>query len=111
MSFAVRKIDEPMMPLARSSTESSNVRPRTSVGLASDFADGGDTTGIPINHPIPNSSADSSGVPQRRQMTAEQSPQVSGSRTSAAHFGQYRSSGGGSAGGCGFEAMRKPNVA
>ncbi|MGH9498632.1 MAG: hypothetical protein ACRD3L_05770 [Terriglobales bacterium] len=39
-------------------------------------------------HPIPNSSEDSSGVPQRRQMTAEQSPQVSGSVTSAAHLGQ-----------------------
>jgi len=39
-------------------------------------------------YPIPNSSADSSGVPQRRQMMAEQSPQDSGSETSAAHFGQ-----------------------
>jgi hypothetical protein len=35
-----------------------------------------------------NSSEDSRGVPQRRQMTAEQSPQVSGSLTSAAHTGQ-----------------------
>ncbi|HXM21909.1 MAG TPA: hypothetical protein VN948_11670 [Terriglobales bacterium] len=41
-----------------------------------------------MDHPIPNSSADSSGVPQRRQMTAEQSPQVSGLETSMAHFGQ-----------------------
>jgi hypothetical protein len=39
-------------------------------------------------HPIPNSSADSNGVPQRRQMTAEQSPQVSGSLTSTAQTGQ-----------------------
>jgi hypothetical protein len=40
-----------------------------------------------------NSSALSRGVPQRRQMTAPQSPQVSGSETSAAHFGQYKGSG------------------
>jgi len=39
-------------------------------------------------HPIPSSSGDSSGVPQTRQITAEQSPQVSGSVTSRAHFGQ-----------------------
>ncbi|MGC1476766.1 MAG: hypothetical protein WA804_13030, partial [Terriglobales bacterium] len=39
-------------------------------------------------HPMPSSSEDSSGVPQRRQMTAEQSPQVSGSLTSTAHTGQ-----------------------
>jgi hypothetical protein len=37
---------------------------------------------------MPNSSEDSSGVPQRRQMTAEQSPQVSGSLTSTAQIGQ-----------------------
>jgi hypothetical protein len=49
-----------------------------------------------MGYPIPNSSGDSSGVPQRRQITAEQSPQVSGSVTSAAHFGQYSSSGLGS---------------
>ncbi|MGO9648518.1 MAG: hypothetical protein ACLPOO_10720 [Terriglobales bacterium] len=41
-----------------------------------------------MTYPIPKSSGDSSGVPQRRQMTAEQSPQVSGSVTSAAHLGQ-----------------------
>ncbi|MGA8313654.1 MAG: hypothetical protein WB755_26760 [Terriglobales bacterium] len=41
-----------------------------------------------MSYPIPNSSGDSSGVPQRRQMTAEQSPQVSGSVTSRAHLGQ-----------------------
>jgi len=40
------------------------------------------------DYPIPNSSAASSGVPQFRQMTAPQSPQVSGSETSTAHFGQ-----------------------
>ncbi|MGD0791822.1 MAG: hypothetical protein ABR920_08635 [Terriglobales bacterium] len=39
-------------------------------------------------HPMPSSSEDSSGVPQRRQMTAEQSPQVSGSLTSTAQTGQ-----------------------
>jgi len=39
-------------------------------------------------YPIPSSPAASSGVPQRRQITAPQSPQVSGSETSEAHFGQ-----------------------
>jgi hypothetical protein len=39
-------------------------------------------------YPIPNSSGDSSGVPQRRQITAEQSPQMSGSVTSCAQRGQ-----------------------
>jgi hypothetical protein len=38
-----------------------------------------------VFHPMPSSSEDSSGVPQRRQMTAEQSPQVSGSLISTAH--------------------------
>src|SRR6185312_8665627 len=42
-------------------------------------------------HPIPSSSAASSGVPQRRQITAPQSRQISGSITSTAHFGQYNS--------------------
>ena len=37
--------------------------------------------------PKASSSADSSGVPQTRQMTAEQSPQVSGSLTGRAHRG------------------------
>jgi hypothetical protein len=37
---------------------------------------------------MPNSSEDSSAVPHRRQMTDEQSPQVSGSFTSSAQFGQ-----------------------
>jgi hypothetical protein len=37
---------------------------------------------------MPNSSEDSNGVPQRRQMTAEQSPQVNGSLTSTAQTGQ-----------------------
>lgn len=40
-------------------------------------------------YPIPSSSGDSRGVPQSRQITAEQSPQVSGSVTSTAHAGQY----------------------
>ena len=39
-------------------------------------------------YPMPNSSGDSSGVPHWRQITAEQSPQVSGSVTSRAHLGQ-----------------------
>jgi len=43
---------------------------------------------------MPSSSGDSSGVPQRRQITAEQSPQVSGSSTSLAQTGQYRISAG-----------------
>src|SRR5437660_8397718 len=41
-----------------------------------------------LHHPIPSSSEDSSAVPQRRQMTEEQSPQVSGSVTSSAQLGQ-----------------------
>jgi hypothetical protein len=41
-----------------------------------------------LHQPIPSSSEDSSGVPQRRQMMAEQSPQLSGSFTSLAQFGQ-----------------------
>jgi hypothetical protein len=45
-------------------------------------------------HPMPSSSEDSRGVPQRRQMTAEQSPQVRGPRTSTAHTGQYRAAAG-----------------
>ncbi|HEV3207782.1 MAG TPA: hypothetical protein VGZ28_12570 [Terriglobales bacterium] len=40
------------------------------------------------SYPIPNSSGDSRGVPQLRQMTAEQSPQVSGSVVSLAQLGQ-----------------------
>jgi hypothetical protein len=39
-------------------------------------------------YPIPNSSGDSRGVPQTRQITAEQSPQVSGSLISRAQLGQ-----------------------
>ncbi len=44
--------------------------------------------GSGVHYPIPSSSGDSSGVPQRRQITEEQSPQVSGSFTSLAQFGQ-----------------------
>jgi hypothetical protein len=39
-------------------------------------------------YPIANSSGDSSVVPQVRQITAEQSPQVRGSVTSLAQVGQ-----------------------
>jgi hypothetical protein len=39
-------------------------------------------------YPIPRSAEDSSGVPHTRQMTAEQSPQVSGSVISRAQLGQ-----------------------
>jgi hypothetical protein len=41
-----------------------------------------------IPYPIPRSEEDSSGVPQTRQITAEQSPQVSGSATGRAQLGQ-----------------------
>src|SRR5262244_714695 len=41
-----------------------------------------------FHYPIPSSSGDSRGVPQRRQITAEQSPQVNGSVTSSAQLGQ-----------------------
>src|SRR5271166_2861629 len=53
MSLAVRKIEEPMMPLASSSTESKSVRPRTRVGFTSDFAGCCDRTGISmaLSHP------------------------------------------------------------
>jgi hypothetical protein len=40
------------------------------------------------SYPIPRSEEDSSGVPQTRQITAEQSPQVSGSAISRAQLGQ-----------------------
>jgi hypothetical protein len=39
-------------------------------------------------HPIPRSSGTSSGVPQTRQITAEQSPQVNGLSISRAQVGQ-----------------------
>jgi hypothetical protein len=38
--------------------------------------------------PMPSSSDDSKAVPQTRQITAEQSPQVRGSETSRAQLGQ-----------------------
>jgi hypothetical protein len=47
--------------------------------------------GCAMDQPIPRSSGISSGVPQTRQITAEQSPQVSGSPTSSAQVGQYSS--------------------
>src|SRR5205807_52 len=42
-----------------------------------------------FHYPIPSSSEDSRAVPQRRQITEEQSPQVKGSVTSSAQLGQY----------------------
>src|SRR5947207_11335762 len=36
MSFAVKKIEEPMIPLTSSNTESSRLNPRTSVGFPSE---------------------------------------------------------------------------
>src|SRR5215469_1480989 len=93
ISFAVRKIDDPMIPLTSSSTESSNPSPRTRVGLGGDdpaevLTGAGGKTGVGSIYPIPSSSGDSSGVPHRRQMTDEQSPQIKGSVTSSAQFGQ-----------------------
>jgi hypothetical protein len=41
-----------------------------------------------VPYPIPRSEEDSSGVPQTRQITAEQSPQVRGSVTCRAQLGQ-----------------------
>ena len=54
---------------------------------------GGSLNGLRHDQPIPRSSAISSGVPQTRQITAEQSPQVSGSSTSRAQLGQYSGEG------------------
>src|SRR3974390_535723 len=83
ISFAVRKIDEPIIPLTSSNTESSRLSPRTSVGLESD--EGGPATGTSAGatdegsiYPIPSSSEDSSAVPQPRQMTDQQPPPVHG---------------------------------
>src|SRR5580704_18683813 len=89
ISLAVRKIEDPIMPPASNNTESRRDSPRTRLGWESFFAVAdGETVGRLIGYPIPSSSGDSSGVPQRRQMTAEQSPQVRGSVTSWAHRGQ-----------------------
>jgi hypothetical protein len=41
-------------------------------------------------YPKANSSADSSGVPHTRQITAEQSPHTSGSFTARAQFGHHK---------------------
>src|SRR5262252_4260554 len=90
ISLAVRNIDEPIMPLTSKSTESSRLRPRMRLAGGLDVSDCGTwKTGVEgISYPMPSSSDDSSGVPQRRQMMAEQSRQVSGSPTSTAHSGQ-----------------------
>jgi len=66
------------------------VSPRSSVGpdAGSVLVAGPAVVGEFMNYPIPSSSGDSRGVPQRRQITAEQSPQVSGSLTSRAQLGQ-----------------------
>src|SRR5579862_422355 len=90
ISFAVKNIEEPMIPPASNRIESSRDSPRTRLGFVSDVAGTAscETEGDSIRYPIPSSSGDSSGVPQRRQITAAQSPQVSGSVTSHAHCGQ-----------------------
>src|SRR6266576_5224938 len=68
MSFAVRKIDEPMMPLTSSSTESSRLSPRTRLGFSLGLSVGAGETGTEvILYPMPSASGDSRGVPQRRQ--------------------------------------------
>ncbi len=83
------------MPLTSSSTESSRLSPRTRDGCS--FEDepirekrgrSSGARGTGFHYPIPSSSEDSSGVPHRRQITDEQSPQVRGSFTSCAQFGQ-----------------------
>src|SRR5581483_1770900 len=90
MSFAVRKMDDPMMPLTSRSTESSRLRSRNREGLDSDEALGSAlvTMGEFIDYPMPSSSGDSRGVPQRGQMIEPQSPHVRGFGTSWAQFGQ-----------------------
>src|SRR5437764_150702 len=92
MSLAVKNMEDPMMPLTSSSTESRRPSPRTSVGFFSEdlnsSAESNGNTGMGSIYPIPSSSGDSNGVPQRRQMTAEQSPHVRGSFTSSAQLGQ-----------------------
>jgi arsenite methyltransferase len=60
---------------------------------------------------MPNSSGDSSGVPQCRQMIAPQSPQLSGSATSRAHRGQYSRTGCDGSGDCGLGTIGVENVA
>ncbi|MGA7885818.1 MAG: hypothetical protein WCA44_08755 [Acidobacteriaceae bacterium] len=58
-----------------------------------------------MDYPKASSSGDSSGVPQTRQMTAEQSPQTSGSVTGRAQTGHQKAGG---AGGGGGEDMLQP---
>src|SRR5271157_3322522 len=100
ISLAVRNMDEPMMPLTSNNTESSKLSPRTRLGClpAVSVSPSREAKGgfIPssVLHPMPNSSGASSGFPQRRQMTAEQSPQVSGSVTSTLQTGQYNTTAG-----------------
>src|SRR3954469_11770518 len=83
ISLAVRKMEEPMMPLTSSRTESNNVKPRIRLGFSPAWV-GCVSIEVSMTYPIPSSSGDSNGLPQRRQITAEQSPQVSGSVTSSA---------------------------
>src|SRR5512143_3314443 len=74
ISFAVKKMDDPIMPLTSNKTESSSVNPRTRLGLSL-VSTGSLVVGSSMAYPIPSSSGDSSALPQRRQITAEQSPQ------------------------------------
>jgi hypothetical protein len=88
MSFAVRKIEDPMIPLTSSNTPSSRESPRIRLGCDSEDWFFGDAVAGSMIYPMPNSSGDSSGVPHRRQITALQSPHVNGSVTSCAQRGQ-----------------------
>src|ERR1700739_2779034 len=76
ISFAVRKIDDPMIPLTSKSTESSRPSPRISEGLGLEFSGVwaviAGKAGEDSIYPIPSSSGFSSGVPHRREITAEQ---------------------------------------
>src|SRR5215475_6206929 len=94
MSFAVRKIDDPIMPPASSRTESSSDNPR--IRPAEELFEAVFSSAAmegSMRYPIPRSSGDSSGEPHCRQMTAAQSPQTRGLDTSRAHCGQYKPGG------------------
>src|SRR5208283_5581958 len=49
ISLAVRKIDEPMMPLTSNSTESSRLSPRTRLGFCGKFSVSGGEAGVFIS--------------------------------------------------------------
>src|SRR5882672_4305441 len=53
MSLAVRKIEEPMMPLTSSRTESSRLSPRTRLGFSRGFSARAEETGAEVISTIP----------------------------------------------------------